>query len=627
MQLRKKGIALVASLALLVVTAGVLALIFSSTMRDINQGVNDAAIIKSLMLARGGATLGAKILQGPIKGELNTIVQDTANTVGVWQFGQSSLGSANMNPTPESVMSDLGMVAQLLQPKIDALLCNQAISPNGSSSLVTVHVFVTDTACGNISLPNKVKLQGGRFIEGAGRTYSIPYVMVSEAVVGSYRRNIVVQGEYQFRVGGDKFAKFALFTNEHNASNGTDIWFTGDTLFEGPVHTNGHFRFYKDPWFGGQVTSAGFSNPQVVNVPDPQNPPSGDNPGANYWNAGFHNAAELATSTSYTGSGGTVTSPTLAGGVDWNSSYIKLPDNAFDQQIIASQNGIDISGSVHSIKMWAADSAGNPLVSDGSGGWNPAATYQYIKVCETENSCVIYRYGNDLKLYKNSGSGFVLENPNFKGVVYSSGSIDRLKGPSRVPSTSTNPDDAPPAIASFAQLTVVAQNDVRITGDLKYEDPPCTGYPERQADNSVTPSVCNNINARNILGVFTPNGDILIGNNHGGYSDTINNLDAPDNLAIHGSFMASSGIVTVEDFGQGVPRGDVNLLGGIIENNYGAFGTFNGATGDFSTGFSRKFAYDTRLSMQMAPPYFPGTDKATVEGVFTFSLGQREQVY
>ena len=628
MQLRKKGIALVASLALLVVTAGVLAVIFSSTMRDINQGANDAAIIKSLMLARGGATLGAKILQGPIKGELNTIVQDTANTVGMWQFGQSSLGAANLSPTPESVMTDLNMVAQLLQPKIDALLCNQTIVPNGSSGLVTVHVFVTDTACGNFSLPNKVKLQGGRFIEGAGRTYSIPYVMVSEAVVGSYRRNIVVQGEYQFRVGGDKFAQFALFTNEHNASDGTDIWFTGDTLFEGPVHTNGNFRFYKDPWFGGQVTSAGFSNPQGVNVPDPQNPPSGDNPGANFWNAGFHSDAELATTTSYAGSGGTVSSPTLAGGVDWNSSYIELPDNAFNQQTVASQNGIDISGSVHRIKMWAADNAGNPLVSDGSGGWTPAATYQYIKVCETENSCVTYRYANDLKLYKNSGSGFVLENPNFKGVVYSSGSIDRLKGPSRVPSTSTNPDDAPPAIASFAQLTVVAQNDVRITGDLKYEDPPCTGYPERQADNSVTPSVCNNINAQNILGVFTPNGDILIGNSNGGYLPASkNNLEAPDNIAIHGSFMASSGIVTVENYNQGVPRGSVNLLGGIIENNYGAFGAFNGVTGAYNTGFGRKFAYDIRLSMQMAPPYFPGTDKATVEGVFTFSLGQREQVY
>ncbi len=624
MRLRKKGIALVASLALLVVTAGVLALIFSSTMREINSGANDAAIIKSLMLARGGATLGAKILQGPIKGELNSIVQDTANTVGMWQFGTSSLGSSISTPTPESAMADLTIVSQMLQPKIDALLCNQTITPNASSSQVTVTVFVTNTACsGSISLPNKVKLQGGRFVEGVGRTYSIPYVMVSEATVGDYRRNIVVQGEYQFRVGGDKFSKYALFTDKHATANGTDIWFTNRTLFEGPVHTNGNFRYYKDAWFGGQVTSAGFSNPHGTNVPNPQNPPSGDNPGASYWGVGFKDDTALAVTTSYTDAGsGVITAPTFAGGADWNSTYVKLPTNAFDQENVASQDGINISGDLYSLKLWAVDTSLNPLVSDGNGGWTPTADLQYIEACTTVNNCTTYYYGSNRKLYKSVANGWVLDKVDFKGVIYVDGDIDRFTGPDRVPANSINLADSPPAIAAFSQLTVVAKDDVRITGDIKYEDPPCTGYPTREADNSVTPSVCNNINAQNIFGLFTPNGDISIGNNNG-----TSDLDAPDNVAIHGSLMASSGVVKVEDYQNGIPKGSVHLLGGVIEKDYGAFGTFNGATGAYNSGFGRTFAYDTRLGMQMAPPYFPGTDKATVEGVFTFSLGQREQVY
>ncbi len=634
MQLRRKGVALVASLALLVVTAGVLALIFSSTMRDINHGANDAAIIKSLMLARGGATIGARILQGPIKGELNDIVQDTANTVGRWQFGTSSLAMGGSRPTPESVMQDLAEVSRLLQPEIDALLCNQNITPNGSSSIVTVHIFVTDTACGNIPLPNKVKLPSGRFVEGAGRTYAIPYVMVSEAKVGDYKRNIVAQGEYQFKVGGDSFAQFALFTNEHKTVDGSDIWFTHDTLFDGPVHTNGNFLFYRDAWFGGQVTSAGFTNPNNVNVPNPQNPPTGDKPGADYWGIGFKNDSELAVTTSYTdASSGITTAPTFAGGVTWNSSYIQLPTNAFDQRLQARRKGIDLtddlgSNDIYSMTMWAADAACslnpkiNSMTSNGSGGWTTTATTQCINVCSDATTCVLYQItpGNNgkKKVYKNG----VLQESDFNGVIYANGEIKRLTGPDRVPATSTDSADAAPAFAAFSQTTVVAKNGARITGDLKYEDPPCTGYPERQADGSVTPSVCNNIDAENIFGLFVPNGDILIGNNNGSAD-----LDAPNNVAIHGSLMASTGVVTVEDFRNGAPRGSVHLLGGIIENNYGGFGTFNGATGAYNSGFGRQFAFDTRLGMQVKPPYFPGTDKATVEGVFTFSLGQREQVY
>ena len=69
--------------------------------------------------------------------------------------------------------------------------------------------------------------------------------------------------------------------------------------------------------------------------------------------------------------------------------------------------------------------------------------------------------------------------------VYVNGSVARFTGPDRVPSNSSNPDNAPPALASFAQMTVAANNGVRITGDLKYEDPPCSGVPVRNSDGSL----------------------------------------------------------------------------------------------------------------------------------------------
>jgi len=92
-------------------------------------------------------------------------------------------------------------------------------------------------------------------------------------------------------------------------------------------------------------------------------------------------------------------------------------------------------------------------------------------------------------------------------------------------------------------------------------------------------------------------------------------------------FMASRGRVEVEDFDEGNPRGSVNLLGGIIEYYYGAFGTFDSRTGNPVSGYDRKFKYDERMSMGVEPPFFPTVTQDGVRNVTLFSFGQREQVY
>src|SRR5690606_34010909 len=140
------------------------------------------------------------------------------------------------------------------------------VPSTGGSGVFTV--YFTYEAC-DLDLPNGVSLPSGRFVEGlprgssssaAEQTYAILFVMVAEGSLAEYRRNVVLQGEYRFTVGRGSFAKYALFTNTHRTgggSGGSDIWFTEDTLFDGPVHTNNFFRFYRNSWFGGKVTSAG----------------------------------------------------------------------------------------------------------------------------------------------------------------------------------------------------------------------------------------------------------------------------------------------------------------------------------------------------------------------------------
>jgi hypothetical protein len=101
--------------------------------------------------------------------------------------------------------------------------------------------------------------------------------------------------------------------------------------------------------------------------------------------------------------------------------------------------------------------------------------------------------------------------------------------------------------------------------------------------------------ATNVLGVYTPDGDILIG------------TSAPDDVVIHSTLMTSDGqgVVQVMDYDEGDPRGTATILGGVISSYYGAFGTFN-SHGHVS-GYSRNFVYDGRLSGGIAPPYFPTT--------------------
>jgi hypothetical protein len=66
--------------------------------------------------------------------------------------------------------------------------------------------------------------------------------------------------------------------------------------------------------------------------------------------------------------------------------------------------------------------------------------------------------------------------------------------------------------------------------------------------------------------------------------------------------MAHNGVFTVDNYNSGVCRGTATLLGGVITDFYGAFGTFSGSS---RTGYGRDFIYDSRVLEGISPPYFP----------------------
>ncbi len=75
-------------------------------------------------------------------------------------------------------------------------------------------------------------------------------------------------------------------------------------------------------------------------------------------------------------------------------------------------------------------------------------------------------------------------------------------------------------------------------------------------------------------------------------------------INIHGSIYSESSGFGAENYSTRPVSGDINLLGGIIQNTRQAVGTFSGST--ITAGFSKRYRYDDRL-MFSSPPSYPGT--------------------
>jgi hypothetical protein len=107
----------------------------------------------------------------------------------------------------------------------------------------------------------------------------------------------------------------------------------------------------------------------------------------------------------------------------------------------------------------------------------------------------------------------------------------------------------------------------------------------------------------NLMGILSWNNSIHIG------------TSAPNDVNIHATLMAPIGQVLVDNYDKGSTRGTATILGGVIQDAYGAFGISSG--GSLTHGYARNFVYDKRMSQGMAPPYFPTTGKvkSTLTGV------------
>lgn len=88
--------------------------------------------------------------------------------------------------------------------------------------------------------------------------------------------------------------------------------------------------------------------------------------------------------------------------------------------------------------------------------------------------------------------------------------------------------------------------------------------------------------------------------------DVVISENAPHDIEIDASIMALGNSFTVEDWWDGSPKGTLTVYGGIIQNERGPVGTFNPATNQKTTGYTKNYQYDIRL-MTNPPPFYPTT--------------------
>lgn len=385
------------------------------------------------------------------------------------------------------------------------------------------------------------------------------YRLEASSEISSSDKDIVLSGDFTVQVQRDNFAKYALFTNEQTMPNGTNVWFTNKTNFNGPMHTNGRYNFYGNPsgTFNGGVTQedllARFYNSGSSISMDDDNNGTIDVP---IFNAGYTRAAPAVTLSSPSQQQDIIDQATA--GNSYGSNGIYLPNSSG-----ALTGGIYVRGD--STINLSVDGSNNAVYTITQG-----STTKTITVNKSTNQTTVVTAGTPVT-YNGIPDGV----DDVGTIIYVRGDIDSLSG----------------TVQDSTELTISSRDDIVIQDDLTYSSytpgsgtPGTVGYVPPHADG-----------AQNLLGLVAWEGNVRVG------------TSAPDDVNIHATILAKTGEFQVDSYDStGIgPRGIATLLGGVISDYYGAFGQFNGSTGAQISGYGRNFVYDERMSSGSAPPYFP----------------------
>jgi hypothetical protein len=490
--------------------------------------------------------------------------------------------------------------------------------------------------------------QPNRYIQQLGvdmYEYYYTYTLTADGQVpASARRRVTLSRDFSVVIQRQTFAQYALFTHVHTTPSGGAIWFTNRGNFDGPVHTNGEFRFAFFPKFGTPDPDAGPAPP--CGAYDPVTNPNGiqatqltsvstyawyNNNGSpvriqaneNVVSGVRRDAAVLPDCTVSTITDDNDNPPA---NFTRGAAAIPYPTNSWNQAGVAIGRDPADATSVTNLQIRQAipeladDTSAVPngiyVPRNGAGAGSQMAGGIYIQGDLTSFTLSVSGPTNNLATYTLVRSGQTVtitidRDAQTTTVTDTTWAAPQTRAFTGVPrgwhcGSPGNPGASCPGnensaifyvngtVSSFSgtleekeQTTVVATGRIDITNHVRYEVPPDVTNPAS--------------NPTNVLGLYSSGNDIRI------------TTSAPNDLDLHAVLMAgntgdaTNSSVNVQNYNSGSPRGYVNLIGGLIEEYYGAFGTFN-ADGSPATGYGRNFRYDRRMSRGFTPPFFPTTN-------------------
>jgi len=384
------------------------------------------------------------------------------------------------------------------------------------------------------------------------------YFKIQTAAVNQGKtRKTILHGDFTVQVQKDNFARYALYTVHQTIPNGTAVWFTERTNFTGPVLTNDRFSFAHNPSgiFDGTVkqvsTQARFYNNNNPVLLDADANGTRDVP---LFTSGFQRGATAVTMP--TSSQESDMASEASGGNTYNTDGIYVPVTG-----TTLKGGIYVHGNANvTMGLDAQDRQTLTIVQGG--------TTKTVTIDKTANQTIV-KQGSTNTTY----TGLPFGKDGLGTLIYVNGDINSLGG----------------TVQRANQMTIATKNNITIKDNIRYEDyTPATGTP---GTTGYTPPTAEGKD--NLLGILSWNGDVVIDSN------------APQNVEIDATVMAKSGQFCVDEYDTINPRGIATLLGGVISNYYGAFGTFDSSTGQTASGYGRNFVYDTRMESATTPPYFP----------------------
>ncbi len=388
--------------------------------------------------------------------------------------------------------------------------------------------------------------------------WEFPYNYRIEATgtAGTTTGKVLLSGDFAVRVQRDNFAKYSLFTNSQTTQAGTNVWFTNKTYFAGPVHTNARFNFALNPsgTFDNQITQNDqltrfYNNGSSVNL-----------------DADFNGTRDVPVfNDTFTRNAGTITLSSSSQQTDMENQA-KGGQNFSSNGVYVPNSGGSLTGGIYirgdgTVNM-SVDGNNNPVYTVTQGG-----TTKTITVDRASSTTTVI--GTQTDTYNGIPDGI----DDVGTLIYATGGITSLAG----------------TVQGDTQMTVASAGDMSITNHVTYQNytpgvgtPGTGGYVPPTADGTT-----------NLLGLVSWGGNVRI------------STSAPNDINVHSTILARQGVFQVDNYSSGSPRGTATLLGGVITDDYGAFGTFNGATGLPVSGYGRNFVYDERMETGNAPPYFP----------------------